>query len=698
MLKASGLVSGVALSLGLALSAGAALAAPSDVLPLKRVRLYEAGVAYFERSGVPRGTTVLPVPASHLDDALKTVTVLSAGGEAEVRGIELDLRITRARRLALAGLDDTGAAPTFERQIESLRGENVEVTLTDERVVGRLLEIIGTEESSVVRCVQGSESTEDGKTSCVARKTGLLTLLTDRGALRRLALMDVESVRATDPLVVERLRAAFLPGGRSTAPEMLRVDTSSGKPITLGYVAEAPLWRASYRLVLGEADALLQGWALVHNDTDEAWRDVSIELVNGQPDSFLFPLAAPRYAERRLVTPEQHLPSAPQLSRQTPDAMWDEGEGSGGIGYGIGLGSVGAGGHGMGTPLVGVAGPEQSALLDVGDLASQDPTNGEAVGALFRYALSRKVDLDAQKSLLLPFLKESVEVERATLFDDPTSGGRASIVLTNSSTQTLPPGTIALFEGGGFAGESATDRVEPGQRRVLSFGFDLDVHLKSEATGEGRELRFLTYEGGRVHEHFLRRRNLSYSIENRGVRERNVHVSLDTVNNASIEGADSVFVDADGGRTAAVFHVPAGKRQNYSVVVREGLSSSLTTSDLTTRDLRRWLGTNRLPKAQAEALRAALGHLGKHEATLQKRVTMRAEITELDARLQRLTKALAVVRHADSGDAEVLSNRIVVGEERRAQLTRALATLDPYPELARAKKELVRLNAATPKE
>ena len=50
-------------------------AAPRNTtLPLTRVRLYETGVGYFERSGaVPVGETSLPVPAGHLDDALKTL-------------------------------------------------------------------------------------------------------------------------------------------------------------------------------------------------------------------------------------------------------------------------------------------------------------------------------------------------------------------------------------------------------------------------------------------------------------------------------------------------------------------------------------------------------------------------------------------------------------------------------------------------
>lgn len=45
---------------------------PSAVLPLTRLRLYETGVGYFERSGRLNGLTQLPVPAAQLDHALSS--------------------------------------------------------------------------------------------------------------------------------------------------------------------------------------------------------------------------------------------------------------------------------------------------------------------------------------------------------------------------------------------------------------------------------------------------------------------------------------------------------------------------------------------------------------------------------------------------------------------------------------------------
>ena len=47
-----------------------------NILPLRSVRLYETGIGYFERAGtLGSWATVLPVPAGHLDDALKSLSM-----------------------------------------------------------------------------------------------------------------------------------------------------------------------------------------------------------------------------------------------------------------------------------------------------------------------------------------------------------------------------------------------------------------------------------------------------------------------------------------------------------------------------------------------------------------------------------------------------------------------------------------------
>jgi hypothetical protein len=72
--------------------------------------------------------------------------------------------------------------------------------------------------------------------------------------------------------------------------------------LVVGYMAETPIWRPSYRLVLGARDAQIQAYGVVQNLSGEDWRDVQLSLVTGAPVSFRSELAEPVITERPLVT------------------------------------------------------------------------------------------------------------------------------------------------------------------------------------------------------------------------------------------------------------------------------------------------------------------------------------------------------------------------------------------------------------
>lgn len=72
--------------------------------------------------------------------------------------------------------------------------------------------------------------------------------------------------------------------------------------LVVGYMAETPIWRPSYRLVLGANDAQLQAYGVVQNLSGEDWQNVQLSLVTGAPVSFRSELAEPVITERPLVT------------------------------------------------------------------------------------------------------------------------------------------------------------------------------------------------------------------------------------------------------------------------------------------------------------------------------------------------------------------------------------------------------------
>jgi hypothetical protein len=688
----------VAATLGLA--AHAAHAAEPPPLPLKRVRLYEAGVGYFERAGALRRDQplALPVPAGHLDDALKTLVVLTTDAETRVSGIEFASSVSRPMARALAGLEsENEQAIDYDALLTSLKGASVRLQAAGGAFSGRLVEVIVPPAPDPDTCVVAdAEPRERGAAGnghvrllrCVhGERASTLVVVTDAGELRRFRSTEVQAVRPTDPAWSARLGSALdalaLRGAqRSRALQLL---ANGGRDVALGYVAETPVWRPTYRLVLDDPTATrgaLQGWALVHNDTDEDWRGVRVELVNGRPDSFLFPLAAPRYAHRELVTPEHDLSTVPQLLGKTVDNMWTGGLGLSGIGSGGGGRGMGIGlGHGrLGAPQVRMGSVSvmgaASSLLSVGNLAPTAPAAGVEAGALFRYALGEPVELRARGSALLPFVSSGVGVRRLTYFDAAGQPGRSAVEIANDTQQTLPEGTLAVFEDGGFAGEAALGRAKPGEKRIVRYGVDLDVELEElerESRDEPRILVFRAAGGESIEQHYLRHTRLRYALSNRSGAARTATLALEALANADVRGAEHVSFDQAERRVMAAFAAPPKERRERELVVVEGRMDAMPLASVGVDALRGWARSPSLAVRERGIARRALAAMeeaGRHAERGAKIQTARAV---LDQDIGRLRAHLAALGGQDADGAEDIVRRLLEAEDRLLELRAALA-------------------------
>jgi hypothetical protein len=665
-------------------------AAPSDVLPLRTLRLYETGVGYFERSGsVSHSSSMsLPVPAAHIDDALKTLVVLGPGGDARVQGVAFSSSVGRGMARALAGLprgtDDT---VSYRDLLTSLRGAEVEVRTAAETVRGRIVDV-------VMEKVLAPEKKADDKDAKAApaepQDDGLRVLLfADDGSLRRIRARDLRAVRPLDPGFRTRLDSALdaLSPRSARAERALKVLAQSSGPVTLGYIAEAPVYRTTYRLVLGDAGktGVLQGWALIHNDTDESWHGVHVDLVNGRPDSFLFPLAAPRYARRELVTPTGRLSTVPQLLDKTADGIWGDnddeatgeggmglsgsGEGGGGSGYGMGFGSIGTIGHGSGT-----GGVESSSLLGVGNLASVAEATGTESGALFVYSLAQPLDLGAHASALLPFLQRTVDAREITLLRDSSAPARVAVRFVNNTPQTLPPGPISFFAHKGFAGESGLDRLKPGERRFIDYGADLDLELTDRDDVSFETPKHVAYAApGAIVEHFLRTSDWTVVLENRSGRLKDVYVGLSLDPNATVSGADSLDYDMQKSRPMAVYHVGAKSKAQHKMHAVEGLERRLPLSSLSADRLAQ-IATG-LEPAEAARLTAVEKRQKDLEAVRDRIAKAKDAVKQAETDLARLREDLKAAG-GDAGHAAApLVARVLRAEDKLAAQRQVVETL-----------------------
>ncbi len=129
--------------------------------------------------------------------------------------------------------------------------------------------------------------------------------------------------------------------------------------LEVSYVAESPVWKPSYRLVVRDGGkANLQAWGIVENMSGEDWTQVKLSLVAGAPVTFRSNLGTPVIPVRPEVNDNGEVMAVPQsetsLAQDAPAAsmgglgLSGTGEGGGGRGEGIGLGTGQGFGNGHG--------------------------------------------------------------------------------------------------------------------------------------------------------------------------------------------------------------------------------------------------------------------------------------------------------------------------------------------------------------
>ena len=194
----------------------------------------------------------------------------------------------------------------------------------------------------------------DGKSTTAT----FLNLFTETG-LMSLRLTSDTSVRLLDARLNKELHDALTTLATQTDEQRRQVSlhfAGKGKrEVRVGYVTEAPLWKMSYRLLIGGANPAntgkpyLQGWAMVENTSDDDWQNVRLSLVSGRPISFIQDLYQPLYLPRPVVGPDVVASPYPQThDGSLLDARKQIAEGNGAAngfaGGGFGGGGMGGGG------------------------------------------------------------------------------------------------------------------------------------------------------------------------------------------------------------------------------------------------------------------------------------------------------------------------------------------------------------------
>jgi hypothetical protein len=458
---------------------GAAPAFAAD-LTLKRVMLSSAGVGYFEYEADVDGPTTLglDVPLDQVDDVLTSLVVFdSAGG---IGTVELP-----GRDKTRASFGDVPFGPEALRStvdyLNSLQG--VEIAVQGPRpMTGRLVH---------AERVAEAQPMAQGQPPATVQRTRVTLLGAD--GMRQFVLEDTDSIQVTDSALNARIGQALdalrREANQSVRHITLRSTGAGQRTVRVGYVAAAPLWKATYRLVLPATDgapARLQGWAVLENQSNADWDGVALTLQYGNPVTFWQAIYQSYFVQRPEVPVEilgRILPSVDTRARPAEVAAALKAAPSP---------PAGARGFASAAPA--------PARADVMAQPAEPAQVAESVEETI-FQLPTPVVLAAGHTASVPIIDSVIPAERLDLATGDDPHPLSAIRITNNTGASLPAGVLTLYDTSGaatFAGDARLGGLPLGEQRLLSFAQDLRTTVERESTGQ-TTLAALTAAEGVLH-------------------------------------------------------------------------------------------------------------------------------------------------------------------------------------------------------
>lgn len=516
-------------------NAGAArAAASSDALPIRKITMYRSGVGSFEREGQLDGNAQIQLrfKTDQINDILKSMYLMDFGGRVE--SVSYGSKEPIARRLASFGID-IADNPSAGQLLERLRGTPVKIVMPDGEVSGTIMNV---EKRPTV--LQGGADRPQ-----TVHDLPWINLLTKTG-VRSLDLTKSSGFTILDEALAEELGKALATLAEYRADRTKTVDIrfsgQGSRRAVVTYVHEMPVWKTSYRLVLPDyakdKSAVIQGWAIVENTTDEDWQNVQLALVSGRPVSFQMDLYEPLFTARPFLP----VPTIPGVSPRAYGAGMDQSvvelaeaearayrkmndadmekpaarmRGAGGGGQSPFTGRAdAAAAPAPGAPAAMYAGVSAGEMVDY---AAQSQAQAGEVGEIFQYQLEAPVTIDRQRSAMLPILASNIDGRRVSIFTVGEGTGEhpmRGVELVNKTDLQLLPGPISVYDGAAYAGDAQIGHVSKNDKRLLAYSVDLDVNVVTKSENDSNVVK-LRIVNGMFDQTVKSRLSTTYAFDNK---------------------------------------------------------------------------------------------------------------------------------------------------------------------------------------
>jgi len=593
-------------------------------IPLKRVVLYFSGLAFYEHRGMVEGDTVIKLTfkTEQMNDVLKSLILRDFGG-GTIQTVSYPAQEPIQRSLQSFAID-LSSNPSMAALLNQVIGHELLVASPD-IIQGRLVSL--ERRPRETRNAAGTTVIEDT----------WLNLLTKDG-LQSVALGQVSSLKLSDFRMQNELDAALRLLQSSSDDERRTIEIickGSGKrEISFGYVQEAPVWKTSYRLELSKGKPWLQAWAIVENTSENDWQGVQLSLAGGQPIAFIQDLYTPLYAQRPVVQMQHMSAMAPQN-------------------YDQGLAQTKPSGPGAQASAMAPPAPAPASRLmakeaymadeiaedrrrELSGSGIQAAASSAQEGDTFFFNVNVPIDLARRQSAMIPLVSSELEGEELSIYNRNVNQKRPllGVWLQGISSTRLPAGPLSVFSNAMYAGDSLLDTLGAAEKRLLSYGVDLDVSIQSNNRQDRLSTGYSIVKGV-VYTKTAWKFSQIYTLKNNALKPRSILIEH-PYNASRTLTAGQEFSEKTDALYRFKITVKAGEQKDFAVEEEQTMYESAALLSIKSSGFAVWTSSNLSPAVKAALkkafdLKLELEQLGETITNNQKK---QSEITQDQSRIR----------------------------------------------------------------
>ena len=580
-------------------------------LPLKRVTLYSSGVAHYEHEGKVKGNgkiEMLFLP-SQISDVLKSIFVK----DPAAKNLSINYQSEDTLKKTMQSLKiDLSENDSIFKILNSQKGSEIEI-YTPSKITGKILSVDKIEDS----------------------KPDMILSIAAADGVKIISLKDVQSFKFTEPQRNEDLQKALGLILEASAKERklisIDIEAAGERNIGLSYVMEAPIWKPSYRLDMGNTSAAFQAWAIIDNSTDLDWKDVKLTLTSGRPVGFRQNLYEPYYTDRETI---------PILAGQTADIETFDSAYDDDMAYE----------ETMPIPLMEkrayakAAAPSMDEAKESSYFENQTIAKSSA-GEMFAFSPVKPVNLPRQKSTMIPLSLASLPAQKYSVFSSIPYGSdvhpKLCISIENNSGLKFPAGPITVFENGEYSGDAILEFLPENEKRLIAFGDDIDVRgTKTEDFDE--HIHSLKIVKGVLTKRYKSSKNSVYTIKNSASKERSIIV--EHFISAGFNLADEKkLLEKTSNKYRFNIKVKANSQEKLSVIEERFFEEIIQVNTMDNNSMMAICSNSKIPEKIKKAFKDVLDEKVKVDKAQIALNSLQNEQKSLNAEQDRIRKNLQAV-------------------------------------------------------